>query len=98
MSLKSVIFSVQCRGRDASYKEVLGEPVLVEVHIRALADEKTIATEVRCPFNTGSHGHRCKASHPESEQAEEDVTCPYVLDIPTSIDVMGAQFGSLSHV
>ncbi|MFH0779786.1 MAG: hypothetical protein V1928_02900 [Parcubacteria group bacterium] len=44
-----------------------------------------IITNVTCPFNTGSHGQRCKASHPSCEDHDpngEKIGCPYSFDYP----------------
>ena len=81
------VFPVQCRGRGVSGKEVLAEPVAVKVKVsQARGDERNISLSVECPYNTGGHGQRCKASHPETDKINEDVACAYSIDIPYAID------------
>lgn len=46
----------------------------------------TISSHVKCPYNTGGHGQRCKASHPEVDKVGDGVLCPYALDIPYYAD------------
>ncbi|MDP3770573.1 MAG: hypothetical protein U1A25_00250 [Candidatus Sungbacteria bacterium] len=78
---------IQCCGRDEHGREVLGTPVCVMVHIRQPAgDEKNIHMSVVCPFNTGGHGQRCKASHPSVDKVGNGIPCPYSIDIPYVID------------
>ena len=80
-------FPIQCHGRDASRKEVLLEPVAVKVRVsQHHGDEKNISLDVECPHNTGGHGQRCKASHPNTDKVGEGVGCPYSVDIPYAID------------
>lgn len=81
-------FRVQCKGRDADRNEVLERAISVLLAIRRLGDGKTISISVNeCPHNTGSHGHRCKASHPGQEKVGEGVPCPYSVDLPYVIDI-----------
>ncbi len=81
-------FRVQCKGRDADRNEVLERAISVLLAIRRLGDGKTISISVNeCPYNTGSHGHRCKASHPGQDKVGRGVSCPYSLDLPYAMDI-----------
>lgn len=82
-----IVFPVQCRGRDASGKEVLVEAVAVKVKAsQHHGDEKNISLDVECPHNTGGHGQRCFASHPHTDKIRKGVGCPYSIDIPYALD------------
>jgi hypothetical protein len=84
------IFPIQCRGRDSVRKEVLTEAVQVEICVSKSAGNNTsISLSVRkCPFNTGGHGQRCKASHPAVDKVGEGIFCAYAVDIPYTVDLM----------
>jgi hypothetical protein len=81
-------FPIECFGRGKGREEVLKTPVHVKVKIyQVIGDEKNISSQVlECPHNTGSHGQRCKASHPYVDKIDEGITCPYSFDIPFAID------------
>lgn len=84
----SMTFPIQCLGRNASRKKVLSEPVAVKVWVhQSLGDEKNISLSVECPYNTGGHNDRCKASHPNVDKVGKGVGCPYCVDIPYALDV-----------
>ena len=82
------VFPIKCCGRDVSGEAVFVEPIAVKVRVsQAHGDERNISLFVECPHNTGGHGQRCKASHPETDKADEGVACAYSIDIPYAIDV-----------
>ena len=79
--------TIRCKGRNAARKEVLPEPVYVIVTIAQPAEnENDIFLSVECPHNTGGHGQRCKASHPEIDKVGDGIACPYAVDIPYASD------------
>lgn len=79
-------FPIQCKGRDSLGREILKEPLDVTVKIYNLPGSDTISSNVKCLYNTGGHGQRCKASHPEVDKAGEGVGCPYSFDIPYALE------------
>lgn len=85
-------FPIKCYGRDYLGNEVLKEPVSVEVKIyQSNGSEEVISSNVYCPFNTGGHGQRCKAFHPEIDKLIEggkvfDAFCPYSFDLPYALE------------
>ena len=91
-NLIAQVFPVQCKGRDIAGEEVLETPVDVTVKIYQNAgDTKSISSMVDCPFLTGGHDQRCKASHPSQDKlwegdVVEGVTCPYSFDIPYALE------------
>lgn len=80
-------FPIECKGRDNLGNDVLEKPVEVTVHIHKSPGSNTISSEVKCRYNTGSHGQRCKASHPEVDKVGEGIGCPYSFDIPYALEV-----------
>ncbi|MEE9525704.1 MAG: hypothetical protein V3V78_03820 [Candidatus Woesearchaeota archaeon] len=75
-------FKMQCKGRDAEGNEVFGNPVEVKVMVRQ-EGSKTIKGGVEgCEYTTGLHRHLCNASHSRGEE----VGCPYVFQIPHTLD------------
>lgn len=77
------VFPIQCLGRNWLGRTVLSEPVAVKVHvIQSCGDEENISLNVECLYNTGGHGQRCKASHPELDKVGDGAGCPYSIDIP----------------
>jgi hypothetical protein len=83
---QTCIFQIRCRGRKAPGVEVLKRPVNVKLEVRQRGDG--VLLSVRCKHNTGSHGQRCKASHPNVDKVGEGVLCPYSLDIPHCLDAI----------
>lgn len=79
------IFSVLCKGRGPKAREVLEKAVQVEVSVSQLGDS-TIDLSVKCPYNTGGHGQRCKASHPDCDKKGRGVPCAYSIDVPYALD------------
>jgi hypothetical protein len=74
-----------CKGRGPKAREVLEEAVRIEVTISEIGDS-SISLSVECPYNTGSHRQRCKASHPEVDKKGKGVHCAYAMNIPYAPD------------
>ncbi len=79
-------YPVKCRGRNDLGEEVLKDSVNVEVKIHTSPGSNIISSNVRCQYNTGGHGQRCKATHPNVDKVGEGIGCPYSLDIPYAMD------------
>ena len=79
-------YSIECKGRNSKGEETLVDPVPVEVKVYKIPDSNRILSLVKCPYNTGSHGQRCNASHPELDKDGEGVNCPYSFDIPSDLE------------
>lgn len=76
------ICNVQCYGCDQNGQLALEEPMNAQVKIYKTPDsEYLISTTVKCSYNTGAHGQRCRASHPETDKAGEGVSCPFSFEI-----------------
>lgn len=77
---------VACRGVGFSGDPVLETPVEARVtFVRRdppLLRQTVISTTVNCPFNTGGHGDRCKAAHPEKDKVGDGIGCPFSFDYP----------------
>lgn len=81
------VFSIQCLGRNTNGNTVFKQPIAVKVLVQqGCGDEKNISLSVECPYNTGGHGQRCKASHPHTDKVGNGVFCPYSVDIPYATD------------
>jgi hypothetical protein len=80
----SETFIIPCKGRMPNRKDALNEPV--EAKITVCQFGIAIIMNVKCPYNTGDQGQRCKASHPEVDKLGEGVICPYSIDLPYAID------------
>ena len=67
-------FIIHCKGRSITKgHEPLEKSVRVVLSIHQ--------------YNTGSHGHRCKASYPPGVEKQGDgIICPYSLDLPYAMD------------
>ena len=76
------IFPVECRGRNPLGREVLAQPVEVKVRVYKSPGCNSITSAVDCPYNTGGHGQRCRASHPGVEKLGEGVFCAYIFAVP----------------
>lgn len=74
----------KCRGRDWIGNKPLASPV--DVVLRVSQSGENFSINVACVHNTGGHGQRCKASHPEVDKCGAGVACPYSMDIPYCID------------
>lgn len=80
-------FQLSCKGRDPIGHEVLKKPVEVKVKVYQTPDSNQIKSLVYdCPYNTGGHGERCKASHPGTDSTGRNIRCPYSFIIPDSLD------------
>jgi hypothetical protein len=79
-------FPIQCKGRDPNGKEVLGRAADAVVNMHQSPGSNVISSSVTCPYNTGSHGERCKASRPKFDQVGKGIVCPYSLDIPYALE------------
>lgn len=78
-------FPTECNGRDKYGNDVLKNSVKVKVIVyRRAGNKDSISTIVEnCPYNTGGHGQRCKASHPKIDKIKGlEILCPYVTNIP----------------
>jgi len=83
---KTCTFQIKCQGRRAPGIVALEEPVSARLIIGQVGN--TIDIRVKCKYNTGGHGQRCKASHPEADKVGEGVYCPYSLDVPFYHDLV----------
>ena len=81
-------FPIKCSGRNHKGERILDRPIDVKVVIyQRNGDEQNIFSIIEeCPYNTGGHGQRCKASHPEQGKVGDGVICPYSFDIPDALD------------
>jgi hypothetical protein len=84
--MKSLRFSIDCFGVDAAGKDVLEEPLLsLIMQVSKRQDSDLVCVDLLdCPYNTGGHGQRCKASHPEVDKLGEGVSCPFSMDFRVS--------------
>jgi len=84
------MFPIRCFGRDINGKPVLEKPVKFKLNIHQSpgnVEDISISAE-NCRYNTGSHGQRCRASHPPGvDKVGDGVICPYSLDIPYATDI-----------
>lgn len=87
METPAVAFMVACKGRGVRREEVFTKPIRVQVSLECLGDS-TLVTRVRCPHNTGVHGHRCAASGSAEGEVGEGVRCAYALELPRANDVV----------
>ena len=79
-------YPIKCKGRNEIGDEVLNNSTKVEIEIHKRPGSNTISSYVNCPYNTGGHGQRCKASHPHVDKVGEGVICPYSFDIPYALE------------
>ncbi|HLC81273.1 MAG TPA: hypothetical protein VJH68_01325 [Candidatus Nanoarchaeia archaeon] len=79
-------YPIECKGRNEVGDEVLDTPVSVKVEIHKSSGSNMISSNAECPYNTGGHGQRCKASHPDVDKIGEGVGCPYNFDIPYALE------------
>lgn len=85
MAREEITFTIPCYGRDSDGNPALEKPVQAEVNV-SQSSLWTISLNVKCPHNTGGHGQRCKASHPEVDKVKKGVNCVYSVDIPYALD------------
>nr|MBA4404957.1 hypothetical protein [Nanoarchaeum sp.] len=79
-------YPIECKGRNARGKEVLRNPIQVDIEIYKNPGSNYILSKVnKCPHNTND-GERCKASHPLEDNPRLAIMCPYVFRIPYAID------------
>jgi len=82
-------FPIECKGRDSRGREVLDKPVSANVKISKSPGSNELTSLVECCYNTGGHGQRCKASHPDVDKVGEGIGCPYSFDVPYAFDKRG---------
>ena len=88
MSQKLV--QIQCCGRGPTGETVLQQPVGVTVRLSSPGPGPMISVgPTDCPYNTGGHGQRCKASHPEKDKVGAGVLCPFSFDYPYAQEFPG---------
>jgi hypothetical protein len=80
-------FPIKCGGRNKKGSEVLTEPIEVSIKVYKSPNSNDLSSIIDCPYNTGGHGQRCKASHPKGvDKIGEGVICPYSFDIPYALE------------
>ncbi len=84
--LQSIVFPIQCGGRNKKGWEVLKKPVEVKVYLTGLEGARAIDITVECPYITGMCRNRCDASHPGKEKMSNRVPCPFALELPLRPD------------
>ena len=77
-----MIIQIKCLGRKGPGEPALEVPVDAEVQVGNASGCNTISLNVKCVHNTGGHGQRCKASHPDVDKVGDGVDCPYSLAVP----------------
>lgn len=84
MKLKNLV-EINCRGRGPNGQEVPDVSIKVTIELSKPYNKKPndILVEPKdCPFLTGGHRERCKASHPDQDKVGDGVSCPYSFDYP----------------
>ncbi len=83
MLLSSATFQMGCKGRDNEQNAVFGDQTPISISFRILENEKTVAINVDCPFNKGSHREYCTASTNGELDIDryKRVLCPYNTSI-----------------
>ena len=79
------LIEIMCVGRGSDGRGVLEKPINVVIKLSRPYLKKPNDIEVvpkNCPFFTGGHRQRCKASHPDSDKVGTGVACPYSFDWP----------------
>lgn len=72
-----------CKGRGFDGEEILPEGVLVTIRLNKRPDSEFIFVgPENCPYNTGGHGQRCKAAHPEEDKVSKGAFCAFSFDYP----------------
>lgn len=81
-------FPVKCKGRNAIGREVLKKPIKAKIRIYQRPESDMISSEVKCKYNIGSHGHKCKAQEYRlvNKIGEMFGICPYAFDIPYALE------------
>ena len=81
MTTKTVC--VKCHGRGDRGQDVLPEPIDVTVQLSMPSASGPISVApTDCPYNTGGHGQRCKASHPHQDKVGQGIACTFSFDFP----------------
>lgn len=76
---------IMCNGRGPNGEGVLEKPINVVIELSRPYLRKPNDIEVvpkDCPFLTGGHCQRCKASHPDKDKVGTGVLCPYSFNWP----------------
>jgi hypothetical protein len=84
-------FPIKCFGRDSEGKPVLETPVKfkLNIHQRPGDDENISVSVDKCPYNTGGHGQRCRASHPPGvDKIGVGIICPFTLSLPGGVEYL----------
>jgi hypothetical protein len=72
-----------CKGRGFKSEEVLRDGVLVTIRLSKRLNSETISVgPENCLYNTGGHGQRCKAAHPDQDKVGDGVLCAFSFDYP----------------
>ncbi len=72
---------IDCCGNGPKGMGILDEPMSVEILATQDPSGDIVVRPVNCPFNTGGHGQRCKASHQNRDKDDSgDIHCPYSFD------------------
>ena len=80
--LPTTDFEIQCRGRDASGKEILEQAITQKVHVTLMENGKSLhASTSDCPYAFGSHGGYCSA-----KSRGDNALCPYSIQMPYMLD------------
>ena len=87
------IFPIECKGRNRAGIDVFDSPIKINLRIYKTPDSSIISSDVsECPYNSGSHGHRCRAAVPKNtDKTNEGARCPYSFDIPYALDSLNNQ-------
>lgn len=81
---------IQCKGRGPHGQTVLETPVPIVVELTKYPGNNLISVGPKnCPYNTGGHGQRCKASHPGQDKVGNGVCCPFSFDYPYARRFLG---------
>lgn len=80
---QEAVFQIKCRGRNDQEKEVLQDPVNVNLTVLCVTNYASIvSTRVECPHNVGEHGDKCNASHPGVDLMGKGARCAYHMNLP----------------
>jgi hypothetical protein len=73
-------FPIECKGRDSKGNRVLEKPTKADVFIHKRSGSNIISSIVECPYISGGHGEKCRASN-------DNAYCPYAFDIPYALEI-----------
>jgi len=76
---------IKCKGRGPLGQDALQKPIPITLTVRAHPFTKSdmiSCAPADCPYLTGGHGQRCKASHPTQDKVGDGVLCPFSFDYP----------------